>query len=142
MANTSFLTKSIYPYVLKEVNTKLKLSLVESKIAVGSPAKEKKFDGVSADKKTILSIFTSSGYSKSGKLPVGKINALYATCYMMNLTGATRKILAFSNEEFMKIIIHKCKPFLEGFELIYVQLSDELKELCEDIGRNASDEMG
>lgn len=142
MANTSLLTKLIYPYVLKEVNAKLKLSLAEAKIAVGSPAKEKKFDGVSNDRKAVLSIFTSSGYSKSGKLPVGKINALYATCYMMNLTGATRKILTFTNEEFMKIIIDKSKSFLVGFELVYVQLSDELKGFCEEISKNASDEMG
>lgn len=141
MANTSVLTKSIYPYVLKEVNVKLELSLVEAKIAVGYPAKDKKFDGVSNDRKTVLSIFTSSGYSKSGKLPVGKINALYATCYMMNLTDATRKILAFTNEEFMKIVIDKCKSFLTGFELVYIPLSAELKKLCEDISRSASDEM-
>lgn len=142
MANTSVLTKMVYPYVLRKVNEKMKLTLNVDKVYIGYPAKDKKFDGVSVDRKTVLSIFTSNGYSKSGKLPVGKINALYAACYMMNLTGAERKILAFTSEEFLNIILHKCKPFLQGFELVYIPLSDELKELCESVSRSASEEMG
>jgi hypothetical protein len=141
MANTAALTKNVYPYVLKEVSEKLGIQLVEKKLLIGNPLKEKKFDGVSIDNKTILSIFTSSGFSVSGKNPVGKINALYACCFLMNQTQAQRKILAFTNEEFMNIITNKSKPFLSDFELIYIPLTEELKRLSEDVSKDASKEM-
>lgn len=75
MANTSVLTKEIYLYVLKEVSKKLGVSLKEKKLSIGNPAREKKFDGVSENQDTVVYISTSNGYSKSGKFPVGKINA-------------------------------------------------------------------
>lgn len=85
MANTSILAKQIYPYVLKEVNKRLGVNLKETKLLIGNPKREKKFDGVSDDESIVLSISTSSGYSKSGKLPVGKINAIYVCCYMIQM---------------------------------------------------------
>ena len=142
MANTSILTKYIYPYALKEVSRNIGIQLVEKKLLIGNPVKEKKFDGVSSDIKTILSIFTSSGLSASGKNPVGKINALYACCFLMNQTEAQRKILAFTNEEFMSIILNKSKPFLDGFELMYIPLTEELRQMNDAVSKNASNEMG
>jgi hypothetical protein len=141
MANTTALIKEIYPYVLKEVVLKTTIKLSQKKLRIGDGDREKRFDGVSDDGETILSIFTSSGYSKSGKSPTGKINALYACCYMMNLTKATRKILAFTNYEFMEIIQQKACGFLPGFELIYIELPEDLKEITEDVQRIASIEM-
>jgi hypothetical protein len=142
MANTSILTRYIYPYVLKEVSNKLEVQLIEKKLCIGNPRKEKKFDGVSYDNKTILSIFTSSGLSVSGKNPTGKINALYACCFLMNQTGAQRKILAFTNEDFMNIILNKSISFLDGFELMYIPLTEELRQMNEAVSKNASNEMG
>jgi hypothetical protein len=141
MANTAELTKKIYPYVLKEVSRRIGICLTEKRIKIGSPKREKKFDGVSEDENIVVSISTSSGYSKSGKLPVGKINAIYMCCYMMNLTSAKRKILAFTNEEFYRIIQEKTKGYLFHFELLYVELTEDLKELSKSVNDIASKEM-
>lgn len=142
MANTSALTKEIYPYVLKEVSRKLGVNLKKKKLSIGNPAREKKFDGVSEDGDTVVYISTSNGYSKSGKLPVGKINAIYMCCFMMNLTSAKRKILVFTSEEFYRIIEEKTKGFLNGFELMYIELPEHLKALSKMVSDNASKELG
>ncbi len=141
MANTSSLSKVIYPYVIEQLNRKLGLNLAEEKQKIGNPGKSKKFDGVSQDGKTIVTIFTSVGFTRSGKTPVGKLNSLYANCYMLNLTKAERKILAFTSEEFMNIVNDKCSNFLEGFELMYVPLTEGLRVLSEQVSKAASDEL-
>lgn len=142
MANMALITKEIYPYVRKELSKELNLEFKEQKLTIGAPKKEKKFDCVSSDNTVIASILTSSGYSKSGKLPVGKLNALYQTAYMINLTGAKRKIIVFTDKEFMDISTEKCKNFLYDFEFKYIPLSQELKELRDRITKEASNEQG
>ncbi len=61
---------------------------------------------------------------------------------MMNLTNARRKILAFTNEEFFRIIEEKTKGFLDGFELMYIELTEDLKELSKSVSDSASKEQG
>ena len=142
MANTFNLVKDVYPYVLKSVSEEIGTPLYKLKIEIGDIGYNKLFDGVSKDKKTVLSISTSSGYSKTGKVPVGKINKVYLYCYMMNLTKADRKIIAFTNEEFHKIISkEKEKGLMPGIELLYIELTDELKQVVDVVSRAASDEM-
>jgi hypothetical protein len=60
----------------------------------------------------------------------------------MNQTEAQRKILAFTNQEFMSIILNKSKSFLDGFELMYIPLTEELRQMNDAVSKNASNEMG
>ena len=141
MANTLSLVKDVYPSVLKEASRIIGTDLTSRKLKIGDPLRSKKFDGVSSDGKIVAFISTSSGYSKTGKLPTGKINKIYLYCFMMNLTKAERKILLFTNEEFFRIISKETEGFLNGFELLHLMLPPELQKITDKVTKEASNEM-
>ena len=66
---------------------------------------------------------------------------VFSDCYFMNLTKAARKILAFTNREFYDIFKKDSDEFLPGFELIYIDLPYELKEIAQRVTSMASREM-
>lgn len=140
MANTKELEK-ITEYAVKKAGESLGIDLKTKNVLVGKEGKEKKFDGVSDDGNIVVKVINHGGYTSGGKLPSAKIKITYSDCYFLNLTGAKRRILAFTDKEFYMIFDEKSKGFLGGNELMYIELTDELKATAKKVMKVASDEM-
>lgn len=140
MADTHDL-KEITKFAIEVVSKRLNIILKSKEVPVGSQGKVKKFDGASNDNDVVVNVINNSGYTSSGKLPSAKIRSTYADCYFLNLTNAKIKILAITNEEFFNIFNKNSKGLLEGIELMYIELPDNLKEIASNVAKIASMEM-
>lgn len=140
MANTNDL-KMITQYALDIVSNKVGLRLFTRNIPIGISGRQKSYDGVSNDGSIVVQIINNSGYTSGGKKPSAKIRIVYADCYFMNLTKATRKILAFTNEQFYNIFKKDSQEFIPGFELLYIDLPQDLKDIAQQVVSTASIEM-
>ena len=140
MADTNDL-KKITEYAIRRISDDLSVTLITRKIPVGSQGRLKEFDGVSADSSVVVQIINHGGYTSGGKLPSAKIKNTYADCYFLNLTHAKRKILAITNQEFFSIFKDKSQGFLNDIEVLFIDLSDELKEMAKKVIKSASEEM-
>lgn len=139
MANTSEL-KAITQYALDAVSNIVGVRLVPRKLPV-SDSREKAFSGVSSDGTILVQIINNSGYTSGGNVPNAKFRMVYADCYFMNMTSAKKKILAFTNEEFYKLFKDKSDGFLPDFDVIHIDLPEELKQIAQRVTREASLEM-
>ncbi|AGK99840.1 hypothetical protein [Desulfoscipio gibsoniae] len=141
MADTSNLIK-VTKYILKVLEGEFKTSFSNKKIRVGSQGVEKKFSGVSDDSKIIVHICHHSGRTKSGNIPVGKLNGLYSKCYIMEKANADRKYIYFTNREFYEIFRRNSIGIVDGIELRYFDnLPIEYQEVLNQVIEDASDEM-
>lgn len=141
MADTSKLNE-VTKYILEELGEKLGTNFIQKKVKVGSKGAERKFSGVSVDSKIIIQICHHSGRTKSGNLPVGKLNGLYAKCYLMEKAKAEKKYIYFTNKEFFEIFAKDSNGITEGIELRpYGDLPVKYQEIINEIIKDASDEM-
>jgi hypothetical protein len=116
-------------------------SLIVGKRADGSPACHE-FDAVSADRRIVAGIKSSSGKTSSGRRPSGKIAAAYKELYFLSLAQAERRILVLSDPEFYKIMESDCDGRLApGLELMLIPLSPELARQVQTVHTTASQEM-
>lgn len=140
MADTSKLNE-VTKYILEELGVQLETKFIQKKVKVGSGA-ERKFSGVSDDSKVIVQICHHSGRTKGGSLPVGKINGLYAKCYLMEKAKAEKKYIYFTNKEFYEIFAKDSNGIIEGIELRpYEDLPVKYQEMLNEVIKGASDEM-
>ena len=141
MADTSKLNE-VTKYILKELGVQLKTRFVQKKVRVGSNGAERKFSGVADDSKIIIQVCHHSGRTKSGNVPVGKLNGLYAKCYFMEKANAEKKYIYFTNKEFYEIFAKDSNGIIEGIELKYYEyLSIYYQEILNEVIKDASDEM-
>lgn len=141
MADTSKLNE-VTKYILVEVGRDLETKFIQKKVKVGSKGAERKFSGVSDDSKIIVQICHHSGRTKSGNLPVGKLNGLYAKCYLMEKANAEKKYIYFTNKEFYEIFAKDSNGIIEGIELRpYEDLPVKYQEMLNEVIKDASDEM-
>ena len=141
MADTSKLNE-VTKYILEELGGQLKTRFIQKKVKVGSKGAERKFSGVSDDSKIIIQICHHSGRTKSGSLPVGKINGIYAKCYLMEKAKAEEKYIYFTNTEFYEIFAKDSNGIIEGIELKpYGDLPIKYQEILNEVIKDASNEM-
>lgn len=140
MANTNEL-KLITQYAIEDVSEKVGSRLFTQDLPIGISGRKKSFDGVSNDGSIVVQIINNSGYTSGGKKPIAKIKMVYSDCYFMTLTKAPRKILAFTNEEFFNLFKKDSQEFIPEYELIYVDLPQELKDVAQRVTKSASNEM-
>lgn len=141
MADTSKLNE-VTNYILSELGKKMETRFIQKKVKVGSKGAERKFSGVSDDSKIIVQICHHSGRTKGGALPGGKINGLYAKCYLMEKAKAEKKYIYFTNEEFYEIFAKDSNGIIDGIELKpYEDLPVKYQEILTDVLKGASDEM-
>ncbi|MBO8161849.1 MAG: hypothetical protein H0Z24_09490 [Thermosipho sp. (in: Bacteria)] len=141
MADTSKLNY-VTKYVLEQLSNEFKTKLVRRKVRVGSKGALKSFAGVSSDSSIIVHVCHHSGRTKSGNIPVGKLNGLYARCYFMEKTAAREKYIYFTNKEFYEIFKKDCEGIIEGIALRpFISLPMEYQEILSEVLKKASDEM-
>jgi len=141
MADTSKLNE-VTKHILEELGVQLKTKFIQKKVKVGSKGAERKFSGVSDDSKIIIQICHHSGRTKGGSLPGGKINGLYAKCYLMEKAKAEKKYIYFTNEEFYEIFAQDSDGIIEGIDLKpYGELPIKYQEILDEVIKGASDEM-
>lgn len=142
MADTSKLNK-VTEYILECYSEKLGIKLKKGKVAVGNEGIKKQFSGVSQDKNTIVQVSHHSGATSSGNIPVGKLNGLFAKCYLLEKTNADNKIIVFTNKEFLKIFKNQSAGILdESIELEYYgDLPTDLELILNNTLKKASEEM-
>jgi hypothetical protein len=141
MANTTKLnevTKFILEKLSKEFNTKL----TQRKVKVGLKGVLKTFAGVSLDSSIVVHVSHHSGRTKSGNIPVGKLNGLYSKCYLMEKTTAKKKYIYFTNKEFFEIFSKDSEGIIEGITIrMYDSLPEEYQAMLSEVLKEASDEM-
>lgn len=141
MADTSRLNE-VTEYIMRILEEKYNTNFTNKKIRIGSQGVEKKFSGVSTDNKVLIHVCHHSGRTKSGNIPVGKLNGLFAKCYLMEKTKAERKVIYFTNEEFYNIFRDKSLGITDGIELRYFKdLPQICKQILSNVIEDASNEM-
>lgn len=141
MADTSKLNE-ITKFILGELSKEFQTEFIQKKVKVGSMGAERKFSGVSVDLKIIVQVCHHSGRTKSGNVPIGKLNGLYAKCYLMEKAKAERKYIYFTNKEFYEIFARDSTGIIEGIELkVYEGLPLKYQEILDEVIKGASDEM-
>lgn len=120
----------------------METKFILKKVKVGSKGAERKFSEVSDDSKIIVQVCHHSGRTKSGNLPVGKINGLYAKCYLMEKAKAEKKYIYFTSKEFYEIFTKDSHGIIEEIELRpYEDLPVQYQVMLNEVIKDASDEM-
>lgn len=144
MANTQEL-KKIKDYAINKLSDELGQRLVNKQVRIGlstnGSSRLKEFDGVSEDREIIITVASNSGYTSGGRKPTGKIRSVYASCYFLNLTRASKKVIVLTDPEFYEIFRKDSDGLLNGIELKYINLPAELKEIAKKVKDDASREM-
>lgn len=141
MANTNAL-KEVSEYAVIKASEMLGTALERKKISIGA-FKQKTFDGVSADKQIVVKVINHSGFTSGNNIPTAKIRSTFADCYFLSLTGAKRKYLIMTNEDFYRIFMDESTGLLEvnDIKLIYIELPENYRSIATEVSKQASDEM-
>ncbi|MBS3968889.1 MAG: hypothetical protein KGZ94_02105 [Clostridia bacterium] len=141
MADTSKLNEITF-YILEGLGKDFKTKFKPKRVQIGPGAVEKRFTGVSSDNKIIVHVCHHSGITKGGNIPVGKLNGLYAKCYIMEKVKADEKYIYFTNREFFEIFKKDSHGVIEGIQLRYFDnLPSNYQEVLTEVIKRASDEM-
>ena len=142
LADTSRLN-ILTDYIIKELSREMELSLKKKKVPVGKQSVMKQFAGVSDDRNTVIHVCHHSGLTSSGNIPVGKINGLFAKCFLMEKVNAENKYIYFSNKEFFEIFRKQSDGLLDdSVQLRYFDgLPEEMIRILEDVIGKARVEM-
>ncbi len=126
MANSTFLTKTVEPFVVTWVSERIGHILHPRKVFVGqntdgSPV-HFNFDGVSEDKKTGLLVSTSL------TLKPGGVRKLHVDACVLLRASFERRIMAFISERTLEHFLNKVDGLLplREIEMLVCPLTDEL----------------
>ena len=109
--------------------------------ADGSPASHE-LDAVSADRRLVAGIKSSSGKTSGGRRPSGKIAAAYKELYFLSLVDADRRILVLTDRGFYRIMMSESDgKLVSGLELMLIELPPKLKEQVQAVHKAVSQEM-
>jgi hypothetical protein len=110
MANSSYLSKVVEPFVVQWVSAEIGVDLKPQRVAVGTTMHGRMvhfmFDGVSEDGKTGLLVSTSH------TLKPGGTRKLFNDAAILLNTPFERRIMAFVNDAALKNFINKCDGLL------------------------------
>jgi hypothetical protein len=140
------LKRQIEPYVRKQLEQEFGQSFEKQFLPIGRRADGSQatheFDAVSADGRIVVGIKSSSGKTRGGKRPSGKIAGAYKELYFLSLVNAERRILVLTDPEFYRIFQSDCDGKLAtGLELILIPLPPELEKRVQAMREAASQEM-
>lgn len=112
MADTRVLKQQAEPFVRESLEAEFGQPFTQQYLAVGqradgSPAMYE-FDAVSADRRIVAGIKSSSGKTSGGRRPSGKIAAAYRELYYLSLADAECRILVLTDPEFHQIMTSEC----------------------------------
>ncbi len=100
------------------------------------------FDAVSADKKIVAGIKSSSALTSGGKNPSGKIASAYQELYFLSSIETDQRLLVLTDEAFYKLLSKNMREKLgRNIQLVYCPLTDELRNIVSKVHRDASHEI-
>jgi hypothetical protein len=141
MANTSILRTKVEPVIREALAAEFGQPFSSQILALpGGAARE--FDAVSADRRIVVSIKTSSGLTSGGHLPGGKINSCIADLYYLSLLTAPVRRLVLTNPDFFEIFTTRMAGALApGIEIVAMPLPSDLQRQVDLVIADASREM-
>ena len=143
MANTSYLTKTVEPFIVRWVGDTLGVPLSERAIVVGRRKDGAEvrfaFDGVSQDASVGLLVSTSLTLKPGGQ------RKLYMDASILKRAPFQRRVMAFVDREVCRAFVNRCDGLLDmdGIELLVCdELPDEMKRGIESVQAEAKREVG
>ena len=146
MADTRVLKHRVEPFVREELEAEYGQPFNQQFLPVGrradGSAAMHEFDAVSADRRIVAGIKSSSGKTSGGRRPSGKIASAYKELYFLSLVDADHRILVLTDPEFYRIMMSESDGKLAfGLELMLIELPPKLKEQVQAVHKAASQEM-
>ena len=81
-----------------------------------------KFHGVSADNKIALFVFNHK--LVNGRIQPGQNSAIFEKCYLLTLSNCEKKLLVFTDPDFLRRFDETYKEYLNGIETLHCPLED------------------
>jgi hypothetical protein len=142
MANMQILKTRVEPYVRQWLSERFSQTFTREFLPLEGCSGFHEFDAVSADKRIVCGIKSSSGATSGGKNPSGKIASSYAELYFLAGVDADQRLLVLTDEEFYELLSTNMRDKLSrGITLLYCPLTEELSELVKKAQSEASKEI-
>jgi hypothetical protein len=142
MANTHLLKTRVEPFVREWLSGQYGQGFTSEFLSLTGCSGVHEFDAVSADKRIVCGIKSSSGKTSGGRNPSGKIAGAYEELYFLASVDADQRFLILTDEGFYRLLSEKMRDKLvRGIELKYCQLNEELSQLAKEVQSEASGEI-
>jgi len=142
MANTHLIKTRVEPFVRDWLAEKYAQKFTKEFLSLSDCCGVHEFDAVSADKKIVCGIKSSSAATSGGKNPSGKIAGAYEELYFLASVDANQRLLVLTDEEFFRLLSKRMKGKLSReIKLLYCPLTPELAQLVGAIQSDARDEI-
>ncbi|SPF35095.1 conserved hypothetical protein [Candidatus Sulfotelmatobacter kueseliae] len=142
MANTHLLKTRVEPFVRDWLSGQYRQKFTSVFLPLTGCSGVHEFDAVSADKRIVCGIKSSSGVTSGGKNPSGKISGAYEELYFLASVDADQRFLVLTDEEFYRLLSEKMREKLtRQIKLLYCPLTEELAQLVKKIRSHASGEI-
>lgn len=142
MANTHLLKTRVEPFVREWLSGEFGQKFTCQFLQLAGCSGFHEFDAVSADKRIVCGIKSSSGITSGGRNPSGKIAGAYEELYFLASVDADQRFLVLTDEEFYRLLSEKMREKLtRQTRLLYCPLTEELAQLVKKIRSDASGEI-
>ncbi len=142
MANTNLLKTHVEPFVRDWLSAQYSQRFTRESLQLSDCGGFHEFAAVSVDKKIICGIKSSSGPTRGGKNPAGKIAAACKELYFLAGVDADQRFLVLTDEEFYKLLSRKMQDKLSrNIKLLYCPLTKGLTRVVKSVHDEARDEM-
>jgi hypothetical protein len=101
------------------------------------------FDGVSDDRKVVVSVSTSGASTATGKLAVGKLTKIRADVLFLLLAEAEHRVLCLSEQDMFQLCQKEMRAgrLPKEVQVLRVELPSELDQRLKAARKAASDEV-
>lgn len=142
MANTHLLKTRVEPFVRDWLSAKYSQKFTREFLQLSGCCGFHEFDAVSADKKIVCGIKSSSAATSGGKNPSGEIASAYEELYFLAGVDADQRFLILTDEDFYRLLSKRMQEKLSrDIKLLYCPLTEELAQLVRAIHSEASSEI-
>src|SRR5271163_862052 len=112
MANTHLLKTRVEPFVREWLSQQFGQKFTCQFLQLDGCSGVHEFDAVSADKRIVCGIKSSSGITSGGRIPSGKIAGAYEELYFLASVTADQRFLVLTDEEFYTLLSVKMQEKL------------------------------
>jgi hypothetical protein len=142
MANTHLLKTRVEPYVREWLAERYSQRFSREFLQLAGCSGFHEFDAVSADKRIVCGIKSSSGVTSGGKNPSGKIASAYQELYFLAGVDADQRLLVLTDKEFYELLSRNMRERLSrDIKLLHCPLTEELVRLVRQVQSEASSEI-
>jgi hypothetical protein len=142
MANTHLLKTRVEPFVREWLAVQYGQKFTSEFLQLDGCSGFHEFDAVSADRRIVCGIKSSSGNTSGGRNPSGKIAGAYEELYFLANVDADQRFLVLTDEEFYRLLSEKMREKLtREIRLLHCPLTEELAQLVKKVRTEASSEI-